>query len=1262
MRVLPKNLSIDSLEHLLFSYYSEEVNISSLIRDINESSIGFHILVYIFSLIDYLLMSLNTGSCKTIIIQNLSSLFSSENDLTIITPKVQSNMLQKYESIFANIIKQCSDFFLFCKPNDENLHTFLSIFAYYLSFNSMYDKGFLNSLLSISDVFINYFESNFNQMFQVTSLIISNENSLIKNNLFLLLNLIFNYYFFIITHSNEYNIEINASKFIVFLYNELILRFKKGSEFQNLFIDINRFLQSSSTEYLYIDSKRFDTGIPCFTLSTPNSSNSFSISFFLYSEFVSAQSFSDIERLDENGDIPWSEWRSICYTGFPTLNSNMQINGLFPGIFIKYYLKDIIIIALYSLNNEYIILESKPLHSQEWYHIIFACNEDNIYLHINAELEASAELRVPNADHVNFVKFGPISDPYISESLLKPNLCQISFITFHTKPLDQTDIKKFNEVSQIRSDIINMTYIQNLELNILNFCIFLLTIPKYKLVCSTNEWLELFCDLFLSSSNDSRLSILYLFQLLLTDELLQKIKQILIDRGKTLLTESDVILEIISTSLIQPMKNLIEFSTLMVNPIHQDVKQCSKRNAITKEISNFILHIYSKYSKDIIVIITHQLFQKLKDFFNKSTDNQEQLLFYFNSLEILYTRNPNQELVQKKIFKNINISEIILEDSVFIEVLYFISTFDVEKLLFDNPHNISISLQFLKIVIKYKSILSNLLYNENFFINFSNLELSYKYLSSLYKQNESPVYHSIWLFLIKNLHKYTHSQLNRFTELLYDSCIYSKISPNPPIYIIKNENLFLINAKYLEAKEECLNMFISTFSLQPMSGLWYYEVTIMTSGSIRLGWISLSSLNEQTPKIGSHLYSWSYDGSKAEIYTGNRTQVLGKQWKIGDKIGCLIDLTSLKMSYSINGELLGDAFSNFRFNQSMYPAISLAADQRCYINIGLEQFSYKPQSYQSLIDYLSINKEFNEESYERMYPETEEGTNSFVFNKTFSSIIEKLNSDYNWIIFREYLYLLLEDIHRETIIEFYLVLSKNEKLQLRKELFSKCFMKDHKDFFNFLFNIFMKPFNFHNVLLVTDIGLSMESFVLSYIDSDSFQIDEIVSIYRELSILEISPDLPFKQSLIFKDGVVLFHFFISLYNVIINHKKANKKMGEKLMILSNYLIDSKLLFIYVDNCVDIYKRSAWCFYTLCNLHIQLLYYFNKTKLPDFFLERIPLIKRYFSQLKHKEEINIAISKLFFVFLYDINIGSNNASCYLLFFIPRESVFTINKRF
>ncbi|XP_035793575.1 ryanodine receptor-like isoform X15 [Anopheles albimanus] len=89
------------------------------------------------------------------------------------------------------------------------------------------------------------------------------------------------------------------------------------------------------------------------------------------------------------------------------------------------------------------------------------------------------------------------------------------------------------------------------------------------------------------------------------------------------------------------------------------------------------------------------------------------------------------------------------------------------------------------------------------------------------------------------------------------------------------------------------------------SGKWYFEFEVLTAGPMRVGW-ARADCNPGT-MLGSDDSTWAFDGYNARKMHLHTVEDFGRRYKIGDIIGCFINVHEKSMSFSLNGELLMDA-------------------------------------------------------------------------------------------------------------------------------------------------------------------------------------------------------------------------------------------------------------------------------------------------------------------------------------------------------------------
>ena len=133
--------------------------------------------------------------------------------------------------------------------------------------------------------------------------------------------------------------------------------------------------------------------------------------------------------------------------------------------------------------------------------------------------------------------------------------------------------------------------------------------------------------------------------------------------------------------------------------------------------------------------------------------------------------------------------------------------------------------------------------------------------------------------------------------------------------------------------------------------VFYYEVTLLTSGRMRFGWATANSSLEKVAAIGDDEFSIGFDGFEGTV-TNDAVQfevgALKGRWKPGDVVGCLIDGARRKFSFYLNGEKMKyrglSVFKSVFFSsQPYYAAVSLFLHQQCAVNFGQEPFRNAPK-------------------------------------------------------------------------------------------------------------------------------------------------------------------------------------------------------------------------------------------------------------------------------------------------------------------------------
>ncbi|CAI5451931.1 unnamed protein product [Caenorhabditis angaria] len=153
-----------------------------------------------------------------------------------------------------------------------------------------------------------------------------------------------------------------------------------------------------------------------------------------------------------------------------------------------------------------------------------------------------------------------------------------------------------------------------------------------------------------------------------------------------------------------------------------------------------------------------------------------------------------------------------------------------------------------------------------------------------------------------------------------------------------------IAEKELRARKDNTRTYRAEATYAVNAGKWYFEFEILTAGYMKIGWMDIGS----TPEIqlGADDRSYAFDGFLGRKWHQG-PESYGKEWKIGDVVGCFLDLNDRTISFSLNGELLLDpsgsemAFDNVVCGDGLVPAMTLGSGQRGRLNFGQQSNSLK---------------------------------------------------------------------------------------------------------------------------------------------------------------------------------------------------------------------------------------------------------------------------------------------------------------------------------
>jgi hypothetical protein len=178
---------------------------------------------------------------------------------------------------------------------------------------------------------------------------------------------------------------------------------------------------------------------------------------------------------------------------------------------------------------------------------------------------------------------------------------------------------------------------------------------------------------------------------------------------------------------------------------------------------------------------------------------------------------------------------------------------------------------------------------------------------------------------------------------------------------------------------------VGTKGILLTKGKWYYEVLLVTAGCIQVGWADSTFSGhcnaDRGDGCGDGPSSWAYDGWRKYLWHKHAT-AWGCQWQEGDIIGCLLDMDSKTMSFTLNGrgeEIgMGIAFhgDGFRYAGGVYACVSFNRKERLRLFLGdsFGKCHYTPPAGYCYVGeaivarYLEWKERWSEENFIKSFP------------------------------------------------------------------------------------------------------------------------------------------------------------------------------------------------------------------------------------------------------------------------------------------------------
>ncbi|CAO3607562.1 unnamed protein product [Mucor hiemalis] len=190
---------------------------------------------------------------------------------------------------------------------------------------------------------------------------------------------------------------------------------------------------------------------------------------------------------------------------------------------------------------------------------------------------------------------------------------------------------------------------------------------------------------------------------------------------------------------------------------------------------------------------------------------------------------------------------------------------------------------------------------------------------------------------------------------------------------------------HCKLSSNCLDMRNDTFFLESArgntcveTGVWYYEVLLLTDGVIQIGWGTSKCLflPEEGCGVGDDPNGFSFDTFRSAIWAASEAVYpQGTEHtfrcKIGDVLGSLLDMDKGTCTFFLNGRDFGlkvQFHKNIRKQNALglYPIISLANHQHVIVNFGDQPWMYTPPVQSTAYLPMSCSKVKKEETSSTM--------------------------------------------------------------------------------------------------------------------------------------------------------------------------------------------------------------------------------------------------------------------------------------------------------
>jgi len=191
------------------------------------------------------------------------------------------------------------------------------------------------------------------------------------------------------------------------------------------------------------------------------------------------------------------------------------------------------------------------------------------------------------------------------------------------------------------------------------------------------------------------------------------------------------------------------------------------------------------------------------------------------------------------------------------------------------------------------------------------------------------------------------------------------------------------------------------------AGKWYYEVTLVTSGCVQIGWAdsAYECSADSGEGVGDDIHSWAYDGWR--MYLWHELPIeWGARWSTGDVLGCAVDMDARVMRFSLNGFYeevgMGVGFDQFEYSGTLFPCVSFNRNESFQFNFGSTPFRHAPpDEHRGYVHHINnildgvrlIRKEL---SGVRYHDAANSNKKSTLLNEVFDDSFERKGHEYTW--------------------------------------------------------------------------------------------------------------------------------------------------------------------------------------------------------------------------------------------------------------------------